>query len=376
MKQHFDMVVVGGGIIGCAIAYYLAKENANVAVLESQSIGGKSTSAAAGMLGAHSEYKEFKQLYPFARSSQLLYQELYGEIKELAGVDFEMKRGGLLKLAFSASEKQEMASIYELPTVEWLNREEANEKVPALTKSIIGAAFLKEDVHITPIAACNGFSKGAQTLGAEIFEYTNVSEITKQDSQYKIKTSRGDFTAAQVVIASGVWSNSFFQQMGLTNRIIPVKGECIAAMNEEMPLKHSIFHDQHYIVPRNNGQLIIGATKKWNDWNEKPTLEGIESVIKKAKEMIPAIKDMKMTNCWAGLRPQTFDGNPFIGEHPEMKGLYFAAGHQRNGILLAPATGKMVRDLLLGNPVDKKWIEAFKVERSINKSTELEEVKL
>lgn len=375
MKQHFDIVVIGGGIIGCAIAYYLAKENTNVAVLESQKVGGKSTSAAAGMLGAHSEYKEFKQLYPFARSSQLLYQELYEQIKELAGIDFEMKKGGLLKLAFSTVEKEEMASIYKLPSVEWLNREEALAKAPNLTKGISGAAFLKEDVHVTPTAACNGFSKGAQALGATIFEYTNVFSVRKNENQYKVKTSRGNFMADQVVIASGVWSNYFFQQLGLTNQIIPVKGECIAASNEEMPLKHSIFYDQHYIVPRNNGQLIIGATKKWNDWNEQPSLDGIETVIKKAKEMIPAIKDMKITNCWAGLRPQTFDGNPFIGEHPEMKGLYFAAGHQRNGILLAPATGKMIKDLLLKNPVNQEWVEAFRIERSVNKNMQLEEVK-
>ena len=375
MNKHFDIAIVGGGIIGCAIAYYLAKENINVAVLESQSVGGKSTSAAAGMLGAHSEYREFKQLYPFARSSQLLYQEIYGDIKELAGTDFEMKKGGLLKLAFSAAEKEEMASIYKLASVEWLNREEAAEKVPILTNSIVGAAFLKEDVHVTPLAACNGFCRSAQALGASIFEYTNVFEVKNRETKYKIKTSKGNFIADQVIIASGVWSNYFFQQLGLTNRIVPVKGECIAASNEKMPLKHSIFHNQHYIVPRNNGQLIIGATKKWNDWDEKPTLDGIESVIKKAKEMIPAIKDMKIINCWAGLRPQTFDGNPFIGEHPEMKGLYFAAGHQRNGILLAPATGKMIKDLLLKKPINKEWIEAFKIERSAGRSMQLEEAR-
>lgn len=359
-----DVAIIGGGIIGSSIAYYLAKEKRKVAILEADQIGRKSTSAAAGMLGAHSEYKEFKHLYPFARSSQLLYKELYEEIKELTAIDFEKKNGGLLKLAYSEDEKREMESILSLSSVEWLDCKEARKKVPKLSVDIIGAAYLKEDVHITPLITCNGLSKGAQLLGAEIYEHTRVLRVEKEGMGYLLKTSQGTFLANNVVVASGVWSNYFFQQLGLAHEIIPVKGECVAAINEGDPLHYSVFHDQFYIVPRNNKELIIGATKKWNDWSEDPSLDGLEEVIQKAKRMIPEVGKMKWKRAWAGLRPQTYDGFPFIGEHPEMKGLYFATGHQRNGILLAPATGKMIRDLIIGSPVEKAWIDAFKVERT------------
>ncbi len=362
--RKVDVAIIGGGIIGSSIAFYLAKEKKKVAILEAHQVGGKSTSAAAGMLGAHSEYKEFKHLYPFARSSQLLYKDLYEEIRELTAIDFEKKNGGLLKLAYSEEEKRDLESILSLSSVEWLDCNEARGKVPQLAADFVGAAYLKEDVHITPLIACNGLSKGAQLFGAEIYEYTRVLRVEKNGMGYLLKTSQGTFLADKVVIASGVWSNYFFQQLGLSHEIVPVKGECVAVVNEGAPLHYSVFHDQFYIVPRNNNELIIGATKKWNDWSEEPSLDGIEEVIQKAKRMIPEIGEMKWKRAWAGLRPQTNDGYPFIGEHPEMKGLYFATGHQRNGILLAPATGKMIRDLMIGLPVEKAWIEAFKVERN------------
>ncbi len=361
--KKFDVAIIGGGIIGSSIAYYLAKEKRKVVIFEAQQMGGKSTSAAAGMLGAHSEYKEFMQLYPFARSSQLLYKELYEEIKELTTIDFEKKNGGLLKLAYSEEEKRDLESILSLSSVEWLDCTEAREKVPQLAADIVGAAYLKEDVHITPLIACNGLSKGAKLLGAEIYEYTRVLRVEKNGMGYVLKTSQGTFLTDNVVVASGVWSNYFFQQLGLPHEIIPVKGECVAALNDGAPLHYSVFHDQFYIVPRNNNELVIGATKKWNDWTEDPSLDGLQEVIKKAKRMIPEVGKMKWKRAWAGLRPQTYDGYPFIGEHPEMKGLYFATGHQRNGILLAPATGKMIRDLMIGSPVEKRWVDAFKVER-------------
>lgn len=363
---HVDCAVVGGGIIGCAISYYIAKENKKVVCLEEQQVGGKTTSAAAGMLGAHSEYREFKQLYPFAKKSQLLYEDLYEEIKQLTGIDFEKRGKGLLKLAFSGKDLEELETILPLESVEWQTAEEVYNMVPSISSEIIGAAYLKEDVHITPQIACKAFSKGAEMHGGVIYEYCSVWDIQKEGEHYILTTSKGNVLADQVIIASGVWSNRFFKESGLTNRIIPVKGECIAAINTQMPLHVSLFYDQYYIVPRNNRELIIGATKKWDDWSEQPTLAGIETVIQKARKMVPTISSLPIVRCWAGLRPQTFDGKPFIGEHPERKNLFFATGHQRNGILLAPITGKMIADLVMGYPVKKDWIEAFKIERSLN----------
>lgn len=366
MKNKFDVVVIGGGIIGCSIAYFLAKEKIDVAVLESRQIGSKATGAAAGMLGAHSETANDHDIfYPFARSSQLEYPKLQEEIKELSGIDIELQKGGIFKLVYTESEKNKLKSTLSLPTVYWYEEEDVR-KHEAFVTSNIGAAYIRDDVHVLPASVCRGLSKSAQILGASILEYTHVVDIQKIDRTYVTKTIAGNVESQYVVVANGVWSSSFFTQLGLQHQLVPVKGECLSVSHERIALKHSLFHDHSYIVPRNDGRLVIGATMVENEWNEKPTLAGIESLIAKAKTMLPSVTEMKIESFWSGLRPQTFDQRPFIGHHPDKEGILFAAGHFRNGILLAPATGQMIRDLILKKKVKNEWAEAFKVDRGMH----------
>jgi len=362
--MNYEVVVIGGGIIGCSIAYYLAKEKMDVALFEGRQIGGKSTSAAAGMLGAHSECDgDVDVFFPFARSSQQAYIQLKEELRELGGIDIEHRKGGILKLAFRETDKSDLRSMISQPTVKWLEAEDVKEMESTISPNLLGAAFIEDDVNVLPIAVCHGFAKSAGVLGASISEYTHVLDIQKKDNSFLIKTTTGNVEAKHVVVANGVWSTSFFEQLGLNHQLTPVKGECLSVYDEKATLKHTLFHDHCYIVPRNNGRLVIGATMIENDWNERVSLSGIESLIAKAKTMLPAVSDMKLDSFWAGLRPQTFDQKPFIGHHPEEEGILFATGHYRNGILLAPATGKMIRDLILKREVKKEWVEAFKIDR-------------
>ncbi|HWL11879.1 MAG TPA: FAD-dependent oxidoreductase, partial [Ureibacillus sp.] len=150
---------------------------------------------------------------------------------------------------------------------------------------------------------------------------------------------------------------------GLNHQLTPVKGECLSVIDEKATLNHTLFHEHCYIVPRNNGRLVIGATMLENDWSDGVSLGGIDALIAKAKTMLPTIADMKIDSFWSGLRPQTGDQKPFIGHHPEDEGILFATGHYRNGILLAPATGQMIRDLILKREVKNEWVEAFKIDR-------------
>jgi glycine oxidase len=364
MNQKFEVAIIGGGIIGCSIAYYLAKEKMNVALFEGNQIGSKSTSAAGGMLGAHSECDgDFDVFFPFARSSQYAYSQLKEELNHLSGFDIGYRKGGIIKLAYNEPDINGLRSIVSQPTVKWLDKEAVWEMEPDISSNLLGAAYIEEDVNVMPNAVCQAFAKSAQILGASLFEFSPVLDIQKKNNSFLVQTATSHVEAKHVVIASGVWSTTFFRQLGLDHQLTPVKGECLSVIDEKATLKHTIFHDHCYIVPRNNGRLVIGATMIENDWDEKVSLSGIETIIAKAKTMLPTVADMKIDSFWAGLRPQTFDQKPFIGRHPEEEGILFATGHYRNGILLAPATGQMIRDLILKRQIKSEWVEAFKIDR-------------
>ncbi|WP_110927139.1 glycine oxidase ThiO [Bacillus massiliglaciei] len=364
MKKNCEAVIIGGGIIGCSIAYYLAKEKLDVALFEEGSIGANTTSAAAGMLGSHSECEgDYDVFFPFARSSQAAYATLKDELFELSGIDIGYKTGGILKLAYSELDKAKLQSLLTQPTVQWLEPKSVREMEPAVTPDLTGAAYIKDDVSVLPIGACRAFAESAMKLGASLIEHTAVESVQKRGSRYIVHTNQGSVTADHVVVANGIQSTAFFKELGLPHQLSPVKGECLSVNDEKGSLEHTLFHDFFYIMPRKNGRLVIGATMIENDWDTGVSLNGIETLISKAKRMYPAVEEMKVDSVWAGLRPQTFDQRPFIGRHPEEEGIIFASGHYRNGILLAPATGQMVRDLILNRKIKSEWLEAFKVER-------------
>ncbi|ASB69202.1 Glycine oxidase [Bacillus subtilis subsp. subtilis] len=363
MKRHYEAVVIGGGMIGSAIAYYLAKENKSTALFESGTMGGRTTSAAAGMLGAHAECEERDAFFDFAMHSQRLYKGLGEELYALSGVDIRQHNGGMFKLAFSEEDVLQLRQMDDLDSVSWYSKEEVLEKEPYASGDIFGASFIQDDVHVEPYFVCKAYVKAAKMLGAEIFEHTPVLHVERDGEALSIKTPSGDVWANHVVVASEVWSGMFFKQLGLNNAFLPVKGECLSVWNDDIPLTKTLYHDHCYIVPRKSGKLVVGATMKLGDWSETPDLGGLESVMKKAKTMLPAIQNMKVDRFWAGLRPGTKDGKPYIGRHPEDSRILFAAGHFRNGILLAPATGALISDLIMNKEVNQDWLHAFRIDR-------------
>ncbi|MEH7380189.1 glycine oxidase ThiO [Bacillus sp. JJ1533] len=364
MKNNYEVVVIGGGIIGSSIAYFLAKAHVEVALFEEGQIGMKTTKAAAGMLGAHSESDgDYSLFFPFARSSQLEYTRLKDELYETSGVDIGYRTGGILKLAFTNEDKQNLDSLLKLPTVKWLNRHEVKRMEPEINDDVLGAAYIQDDVSVIPTSTCEAFAKAAQIHGASIVENCYVYEIDKKDSNYIVKTEKGNVEAKHIVIATGVYSNKLFKNLGISEQLSPVKGESLIIQHHNQMLQHTLFYDKSYIVPRNKGKLVIGATMVQDDWNDSISLQSVQFLIDKAKEMLPSSINWKIDGFTAGLRPTTFDGHPFIGRHPKEERIFIACGHFRNGILLAPATGKMIRDLVLNNRVKQEWIDAFRLDR-------------
>ncbi len=370
VKNSYDVAIIGGGINGSSIAYQLSKIGKRVVIIERNQLAREASSAAAGMLAAQAEIEEDGPFFQLALKSQALFPALSKELFELTGMDIEFVQHGMIKIAENermAKEVQQQAAFQSNwdPDIEWLDTHSLRELEPSLSPSIAGGMYLPNDGHVHPAKLSQAFAAGAKNLGAAILENTEVlAFIYEQDRIIGVKTTAGNIHCNQVVLATGAWASKLMQETGLDIKVYPVKGECFSVKTNSPIINRTIFSDKRcYLVPKLNGEIYIGATQVDNTFDKKVTPEGIARLVERAVQLVPQIKDAPWERVWAGVRPQTGDGLPFIGEHPLWKGLFIAAGHYRNGILLSAVTGTLVADLLEGRP-DENLLSAFRIDRN------------
>jgi glycine oxidase len=179
-----------------------------------------------------------------------------------------------------------------------------------------------------------------------------------------VSTNEGEFLSEHVIVASGAWSSQLLKGTSLQMDTYPVKGECFSVVTAVPLLEKTVFSPGCYLVPKAGGRTIVGATEHPGTFDKKVTIAGISSLMEKAKQIVPSIADAELESTWSGIRPQTGDGLPYIGEHPKYGGLFIAAGHYRNGILLSPVTGELTAKWAEGKAVPE--LEPFRVDRSLS----------
>lgn len=369
MSKVFDVIVVGGGINGCSTAYQLAKRGFKVAILEMDRIANKSSGAAAGILGAQTELTQDGPLFQFARKSREMFPELVKELEETSGVHIGYKNKGMYKVATTDEQVEELKKLIEFQTqagerAEWLSIEELRVREPAVSQHLFGAMYIPEDGQVQAYELSLAFARAAAIYGTEIYEFTSVMEwIFKESEIHGVRTNQGDFIAKYTVVTTGAWSRLLLEKTGLELPIQPVKGECLSVMTEKPLIKGTIFSHGCYIVPKQVGRLLIGATVKFDSFDQKVTFNAVLNLLDKAKNLIPEIMNAEWERAWASIRPLSKDGLPFLGEHPDYLNLFIATGHFRNGILLAPATGELMADLIEGKKNQFTDLECFKLER-------------
>ncbi|MBT2639821.1 glycine oxidase ThiO [Bacillus sp. ISL-39] len=377
MRKHFDSLIIGGGIIGSSIAFQLAKRGYKVAVLEKGKIAGKASGAAAGMLGTQTELTENSPLFSLACKSRAMYLGLIPELEDLSRMHIGYQNKGTYKVAVNQDQERELKRLTERQAdigeqAEWLSIEELLKREPSVSSELRGAMFIPKDGQLEAKELSLAFAKASCVLGAEFYEYTSVIDFILEGGKVLgVKTMMGDFQAASVIVASGAWSRELIGRSGLSLPIIPVKGECFTVIPERPLIKGTIFSHGCYIVPKRSGRLLVGATVKANSFDERVTIEGLSSLMAIATDLVPDIGKAEWDRGWAGIRPQSADGQPFLGEHPVYKGLFIATGHYRNGILLAPITGEWMADLLEGkrdqsNPFELSRLAIDQTEKGVH----------
>ncbi|TMU87371.1 glycine oxidase ThiO [Bacillus sp. BHET2] len=353
MGKQYDVVIVGGGVIGCSIAYQLAKRGKQVLLLEKNQLAGKASKAAAGMLGVQSELNEGSPLYQMAQASRNLYPALAEELKEVSGMDIEYVENGMIKLARTEEEAQSLSGVGtrtdQGERIKWLSKTQLSDCEPNLSKDVEGGLLIPRGGNVSAPNLTKALGLASARLGVEIKEDTNVSDFLKDRNRIiGVQTPNGPFYGAEIIVAGGAWSQSLLEHLGMAFNTYPVKGECFSVKLSQELVKSTIFTEECYIVPKIGGRFLVGATEHPHTFDENISISGLMHLMELATGILPGLAQAHWDKAWAGIRPQTHQGIPIIGRSKEWKGLSIATGHYRNGILLAPITGMMIADLIEG----------------------------
>ncbi len=362
-----DVVVVGGGLIGCAVAAELARGGARVVVLERGRPGDEASSAAAGMLGPRAECDAPGPLLTLGVASLALYPSWVARLREETGIDPEYQTDGILYVALTPAEERQLGT-----RARWQRRAGfAVERVaaaaayvlePGLCRDVRGAVLFRDDHRLDNVRLTRAAVLAARRDGVEIRSGTTVRGLDVARGRVTaVDTTAGRIAAGVVVNAAGAWAAALAPP-GRVLPVRPVRGQMVAFTLSRPPFVHAIYSHDVYLVPRRDGRLLAGSTYEEAGFDKRVTGAAVAGIVARALHLAPLLADATFSTTWAGLRPGTPDGLPILGRDPEVKGLFYATGHYRNGILLAPATARAVAALVLGRRTSYD-LRPFAVER-------------
>lgn len=340
--KMFETIIVGCGILGASIAYYLSKKQKDLLVVDKGYFSSGTSGATQAWVWVHTKQPGF-----YAQTcldSANMYKDLIRDLD----VDFDFITSGGLSLIFdefqltNAKRLVETQNQYGIP-VQLLDRQEVLKKEPNINPDILAATFFDGESSVFPMKLVWGLVEKAARQGATFSYYNEVLSIDQLDNfKYLVHTLKGSFLAEQVVLATGVWSRKIGQSLGIDIPIDLVKGELMVTE----PLPPLIKHIVSGIRQLKNGKLLIGYSKEHDGYNTETNIKTTISTAKQAVKMIPRLKQVRILRNFAGVRPIPKDGLPILGEVPDYDGLYVAVTH--SGYTLAPYIGKRMAELLLG----------------------------
>jgi glycine oxidase len=360
------IVVVGGGLIGLSIAYELARRGATVRVIEAGEEARAASWAGAGMLAPYTETSTSAAFDAFCADSLARYPEYVAGLSACGGVDAHLRLEGIAEIATTIeSERRLRARVAALQAAgvaaRYLERDQARALEPVLGASCRGAALCEPEGTVDNrrlgralVAACRALDVRLEAKTSRVALECDARRVLG------VRGPEGFIPARAVVNACGAWAGNL-EGVPADARVavVPVKGQMLALAMPRGLVRRTLWVPGAYLVPRDDGRLLVGATVESRDFDTRVTADGMHALLHAAIEALPALRDLTVAETWAGLRPGSPDGLPFIGE-TRVAGYFTAAGHYRNGILLAPATAALVADLLEGKP----GIDAFSPRRA------------
>jgi glycine oxidase len=359
-----DVLIVGGGVIGCSIALRLAESGCTVTVIERGRIGCEASSAAAGMLSPQADSLQPDEFFAFGIKSRAMYKDFVAHLQELSGIDAQLRDEGTLFISienikdhaddWTAWQMEAGLKLAKLSADELFNLE------PAVTKAATRAFFMPEDHQVDNRLLMQALGLAIKRAGVEVIEGVEVTSLIVEANRVKgIACGDRKIQAGTVLIAAGSWTGKLLEPVGLVAETIPARGQMIAVRSSA--IRHVLHSSRIYLVPRNDGRLLIGATIEYTGFEKANTAQGIHSLLDAAFELAPEISSAEIVETWSGLRPDTIDHLPILGQ-TGIDNLWLATGHYRNGILLAPATAQLLSESII-NGRDENELQPFSLRR-------------
>jgi glycine oxidase len=351
-----DVVVVGGGVIGLSIAWCLAREGVRATVLDRGEMGQGASWAGAGMIPPHVERLRTNPTIDLRSWSAMLYPEWSDKLREETGIDNGYRRNGGVDVAADLSEDNELKTS----AGRWRNEKIVYERLepgdfarvePALNPELRVAYFLPDRAQIRNPRHVKALARSLGMRGVPLRRFSAVLGFEARDGRVSaVLTESGPIPCGQVVVAAGAWSSGILEGLGVRVATPPLKGQIVLLRSDRLLLRRIVEHGKNYLVPRDDGRILIGATEEDAGFDTRSTPEALRDLVAEAYRLCPSLKDAEVERSWAGLRPGSVDSKPYLGFAPGYSNVIVATGHKRAGLQLAPASAEVIADLVMGRP--------------------------
>lgn len=355
----FDVAIAGGGIIGATIAFELARAGLRVAVFDRENPGEGASWAAAGILSPAPENAGMISTVPLGRASLALYPEFVDTIEELSGEPVGFRPKGTVEALFSGDVPAQLNTIIALHhglglNAQPLSAEDACELEPDLSSELEAAVLRPDEASIDNRALTRVALIAAERAGAKIFASRNVQALYQSGQRCSgLIIDQEKIAARWTVIAAGCYSAEI-EGAAIYAPVRPAKGQMLALRATNFSAQRVLWSDSVYLVPRNDGRVLAGATVEYVGYDKQVNAAGMQKLLSGALQLAPALADAQIVETWAGLRPDSPDHLPIIGP-TDLEGLLIAGGHFRSGILLAPITAQLIREWITLQNVSIDW---------------------
>jgi len=341
--------IVGGGIIGLLIARELVESEEEVVIIDRGETGKESSWAGGGILSPLYPWRYPDSINDLAKWSQLAYPRLVSNLQKDSGIDAEWVRSGLLVLGAKDESIAEKWGLKYANSMKLIRSSEVESLQSGIEANGNDVVWMPDVAQVRNPRLLAAMKRDLLNKGVEILEHQEVNEFRVSRNKITgVVAKSAKIDADRCIITAGAWSGELLSGLGLDIPVKPIRGQMLVFRDNPGGLTRIILKDNHYLIPRRDGRILVGSTLEDVGFDKSTTDAAASELREAAQAIMPVLAKTEVELQWAGLRPGSPDGIPYIGQHPEVDGLFVCTGHYRNGFVLGPASARLMVDLILG----------------------------